>query len=97
MTSRDYRDASAIARKRRTANILAFYTPPIWPEEELPTNLTEFALKSDYYTKEELQIVQSEADTILEHIRTKQWTALVVAKTFCKASAFAQRMVILPG
>ncbi|KIW86396.1 hypothetical protein Z517_01792 [Fonsecaea pedrosoi CBS 271.37] len=92
MATRDYKEASAIARKRRAANIAAFYKTPGWNEADLPNNLTEYALKSDYYTDDERQIIQSEADVILEKIRTKQWTALEVAKAFSKASALAQEL-----
>ncbi|KIV87398.1 hypothetical protein PV11_02947 [Exophiala sideris] len=92
MASLDYQEASATARKRRAANIAAFYKPPTWKEEDLPKNLTEFSLSSGYYTNEELAIIQSEADVILEKIRTKSWTALEVAQAFCKASALAQEL-----
>ncbi|OQV06866.1 hypothetical protein CLAIMM_11381 isoform 2 [Cladophialophora immunda] len=92
MATRDYKEASAIARKRRAANIAAFYKTPGWNEADLPKNLTEYALKSDYYTDDERQIIQSEADVILEKIKTKEWTALEVTKAFCKASALAQEL-----
>lgn len=88
-----YEQASAIARKRRAASIAAFYTTPSWPEAELPANLTDFAIKSNYYTTDELKIVESEADIILENIKTRTWTSLNVAKAFCKASALAQELV----
>jgi len=65
MATHDYKEASAIARKRRAASIAAFYQTPGWNEADLPNNLTEFALKSGYYTDDELQIIQTEADTIL--------------------------------
>jgi amidase len=88
----DYKEASAIARKRRAASIAAFYQTPGWNEAELPQNLTEFALSSGYYTDDELQIIQAEADVILDKIKTKTWTALEVTKAFCKASALAQEL-----
>jgi len=92
MATHDYKEASAIARKRRAASIAAFYQTPGWNEADLPNNLTEFALKSGYYTDDELQIIQTEADTILEKIKSKTWTALEVTKAFCKASALAQEL-----
>ena len=88
----DYREASAIARKRRAASIAAFYQTPGWSEADLPQNLTDFALKSGYYTDDELQIIEAEADAILEKVKTKAWTALEVTKAFCKASALAQEL-----
>ena len=92
MATHDYKEASAAARKRRAASIAAFYQTPGWKEDDLPPNLTDFALKSDYYTDEELNIIQAEADLILDKIKTKSWTALDVAKAFCKASALAQEL-----
>lgn len=88
-----YVEASAVARKRRAASFAAFTTTPSWPEAELPANLTEFALKSGYYTPDELEIVESEADVILDKIKTRAWSSLDVAKAFCKASALAQELV----
>ncbi|KIV93944.1 hypothetical protein PV10_05115 [Exophiala mesophila] len=92
MATSDYVQASATARKRRAANISAFYKPPSWPEQDLPNNLTEFGLNSGYLTPDELEVVQSEADVILEKIKSKTWTSLHVAKAFCKASALAQQL-----
>lgn len=94
MATSDYVQASATARKRRAANISAFYKPPSWPEEHLPTNLTEFGLKSGYLTPDELEVVESEADVILQKIQSKAWTSLRVTKAFCKASALAQQLVL---
>lgn len=93
MAPLDYKEASAVARKRRAASIAAYYKTPSWSEADLPLNLTEFALKSGYYTNDELEIIQSEADVILDQVKTKAWTALEVAKAFCKASALAQELV----
>jgi len=95
MAAHDYKEASAIARKRRASSIAAFYQPPTWREEDLPQNLTNFALESGYYTSDELEIIQSDAADILSKIRTKEWTSLQVAKAFCKASALAQELVEL--
>ncbi len=93
MATLDYKEASAVARKRRAASIAAFYKTPTWNEADLPSNLTEFALNSGYYTPDELQIIQSEADVILDQIKSKAWSALDVTKAFCKASALAQDLV----
>lgn len=93
MAPHDWHEASTIALKRRAASIAAHYKTPAWSEEELPRNLTGFALQSSYYTDDEVDIIQSEADVILERVRTSTWTALKVAKAFCKASALAQELV----
>ena len=92
MAVMNYRDVSAIARKRRAANINSFYQSPKADPASLPNDLTDYALKSGYYNAHELEIIQSEAPTILQNIKTRQWTAMEVAKAFCKASAFAQEL-----
>lgn len=92
MAVQTYQEISAIARKRREANIVSYYKVPTVDEADLPNNLTEYALKSGYYTDGELQIIESEAEHILKKIATRQWTSLDVAKAFCKASAFAQEL-----
>lgn len=93
MSKGDYKEASAIAQKRRADNIAAFYKTPKFEEAELPNNLTDFALKSNYYTPEELDIIQSEADVLLERIASKKWSSVEVAKAFTKAAALAQELV----
>jgi len=92
-TTTDYKEASAIACKRRAANIAAFYKTPSWDDAQLPQNLTEYALQSGYYTTEELEIIQTEAKDLLEKIAHKRWTSLKVTQAFCKASALAQELV----
>lgn len=92
MSDGGYKEVSAIARKRRDANIKVYYQTPRVDVSQLPNNLTKYALSSDYYNAHELEIIQSEALTILENVRTQKWTALEVAKAFCKASAFAQEL-----
>jgi len=90
-----YTEISAIARKRRAANIAAFYPEMDVDEAALPNNLTEHALKSGYYTTDELEIIESEAEDILEKIRDGIWTSMEVTEAFCKASALAQQLVSL--
>lgn len=93
MATSNYKEISLIARKRRAANIGAYYTPPTTDVAQLPTNnLTEYALKSGYYNDHELEIITTEATTILQNIKARKWTALEVAQAFCKASAYAQEL-----
>ncbi|RMZ85580.1 hypothetical protein DV737_g626, partial [Chaetothyriales sp. CBS 132003] len=89
---KDYRQVAAIAVKRRADNIAAFFKPPTVQESELPNNLTEYALKSGYYTPDELDIIQSEAEVILSKIANRTWTSLAVTKAFSKAAAYAQEL-----
>ena len=89
-----YKEISAIARKRRAANIEAFYPDiPTAEEAKLPQNLRQYALSSGFYTTDELEIIQSEAEDILQKIRDGIWTAVEVTSAFCKASAYAQSLV----
>ncbi|KAK5079053.1 hypothetical protein LTR64_002526 [Lithohypha guttulata] len=90
MAGADYREISAIAHKRRAANISAYYQVPDIDLNTLPNNLTEYALKSGYYDPRELEILESDATKIVRNIADQQWTSLEVAKAFCKASAYAQ-------
>lgn len=92
MAATNYKEVSAIARKRRAANINAYYHVQHTDVASLPNNLTDYALQSGYYNTHELEIIQSEASTILQHIKTRKWSALEVARAFCKASAFAQEL-----
>ncbi|OAL18769.1 hypothetical protein AYO20_11703 [Fonsecaea nubica] len=93
MATHNYLEASAIAQERRAASIAAYYEIPAWCEERLPHNLTDFSLRpGSYYTDHEVEIIRSEANVILEKIKGKIWTALEVAKAFCKASALAQEL-----
>jgi amidase len=92
MSPQSYAEVSAIARKRRDANIAAYYKTPKVDEATLPNNLTEYALNSGYYTPDERTIIESEAETILSNISSRKWTSLVVAQAFCKASAYAQEL-----
>lgn len=89
----DYKEISAIARKRRDANIAAYYQVPKVDLDTLPNSLTDYALnQSDFYNPAELDYLQADAATILDNIAARKWTALEVAKVYCKASAFAQQL-----
>ena len=93
MTSMNYKEISAIARKRRDAVLSSFYTTQSLEESRLPNNLTEYSLKAGYYTTDEIEIIESEAEDILQKIRDRIWTSLEVIQAFCKAAALAQRLV----
>ncbi|RMZ77646.1 hypothetical protein DV738_g4254, partial [Chaetothyriales sp. CBS 135597] len=89
---KDYRQEAAIAQKRRAEAIAAYFTPPKVEESQLPNNLTEYALKSGYYTPEELEIIQTDAEDILAKIANRTWKSLTVTKAFAKAAAYAQEL-----
>ena len=93
MATKDYKEISAIAQKRRAASLEAYYQLPTVDVESLPNNLTAHAFQTDYYTNSEKQIIQTDAVSIVNNIRGKTWTAVEVTKAFCKASALAQSML----
>ena len=92
MADTDYKAISKIAQKRRATNIAVHYNTPLVEESQLPNNLTDYSLNSGYYTKTELEIIQSEASFILQKIHSQTWTSTTVAHAFCKASAYAQSL-----
>jgi amidase len=94
MGSTDYKSIAAEAQKRRDSAISSWYPDlPEIDEADLPNNLTEWAKNSKFYTIEEIEIIESEAEDILQKIRDRIWTSLEVTKAFCKASALAQKLV----
>lgn len=93
MASTNYKDISIIAQKRRDAVLSSYYSLQKVEESQLPNNLTQYSLKSGYYTTNEIEIIESEAEDILQKIRDRIWTSLEVTKAFCKAAALAQNLV----
>lgn len=94
MGSENYQTIASEAQKRRDDAIAAYYEIPEFEKEErLPKNLTEYALNSKFYSTDEREIIESEAEDILQKIRDRIWTSLEVAQAFCKAAALAQRLV----
>ena len=93
MTTANYRDIAAIARNRRDKNIAAYYQIQPVDESQLPNNLTKYSLEIGLYTFDELEIIQCEAEDILDKIRDRIWTSLEVTKAFCKAAVVAQSLV----
>lgn len=75
--------------------LASFYELPSVDEKDLPNDLTAFSFKSGWYTMEEVEILQSEAEDILQKIRDRIWTSTEVAEAFTKAAAVAQRLVSL--
>lgn len=89
----DYQEISDIARKRRDANIAAYYQISKVDLATLPNNITNYALRdSGFYSTSELDYLEADAANILQNIASRKWTALEVAKVYCKASAYAQQL-----
>ncbi|KAH8816260.1 acetamidase-like protein [Xylogone sp. PMI_703] len=88
----DYKEAAAIALKRREDAIPAEYLLKNISKADLPRNLTGIHKSSGHFTSDELQIIETEADDILSNIKTGKWTSLAVTKAFCKSAIVAQQL-----
>lgn len=75
--------------------LTSFYDLSSLDEANLPNDLTTFSLQAGLYTIDEIEILQSEAEDILQKIRHRIWTAVEVTEAFMKAAAVAQRLVSL--
>jgi amidase len=95
MMAHNYKDISSIARQRRDAALISFYDLPSIDQTNLPNDLTAFTLQSGIYGADEVEILQSEAEDILQKVRDRIWTSLEVTEAFMKAAAVAQKMVSL--
>jgi amidase len=93
--AQNYIEISSLARQRRDTVLASFYDISLIDETKLPKNLAEFSFKSGLYTVEQVEIIQSEAEDILQKIRDSIWTSKEVTEAFLKAAAIAQRMVSL--
>ena len=93
--AQNYREISAIATQRRDAALASFYDVSSTDQENLPNDLTAFTLQSGLYRADEVEILQSEAEDILQKVRDGIWTSLEVTEAFMKAAAVAQKMVSL--
>lgn len=73
--------------------LASFYDSWSIEEGNLPNDLTDYSFKSGLYTTEEVEILQSEAEDILQKIRDRIWTSIEVTEAFMKATAIAQQLV----
>lgn len=89
----NYKDIAAVALARRAAAIPQEYLLPDDSLKNLPKDLTTIPGLNSHYTVREHDIINSEAETILEKIRDRLWTAVEVTKAFCKAAAVANQLV----
>jgi len=88
-----YREIAEIALKRREDAIPKEYLLPDSALTNLPQNLTTVPRISGHFTTQELEIIETDAQDILTHIRNRKWTSLEVTKAFCKSSAVANQLV----
>lgn len=94
MASRDYKDIAADAQKRRTDALPSSYLlPNDVLESPRPRNVTSVPIDTGHYTREEIEIIHSQAEDILLKIRERIWTSLEVTTAFCKAATAAHQLV----
>ncbi|KAI9717197.1 MAG: hypothetical protein M1828_007390 [Chrysothrix sp. TS-e1954] len=91
-TKEDYKAIAAIAQKRRADAIPEHYLLPPNKLENLPRDLSTVPRESGHFTKHELEIIESDAGTLLKRIHSKTWTAVQVTEAFCKSAAVAQQL-----
>jgi amidase len=95
--ARPYHEISTIARQRRNTALASFHESFSIEKSALPNDLTAFLFNSRCYTTDEVEILQSEAEDILQKIMDRIWTAVEVAEAFMKAAAVAQQLVSVKG
>ncbi|ODH22775.1 hypothetical protein ACO22_05464 [Paracoccidioides brasiliensis] len=88
----NYKEISAIAQKRRDDALSAFFPIPDVEEESLPRDLRSYPKTSGLLTQNELDIVDADAQTLLQKIKERTLTSVDVTKAFCKAAVIAQKL-----
>lgn len=88
-----WKKESAIAQKRRQAALDAFFKVPDVEDDNLPLDLRSYPKESGLLSKEELDIVDSDAETLLHRIKHRHLTSVEVTKAFSKAAVIAQSLV----
>ncbi|KAH8601227.1 acetamidase-like protein [Bisporella sp. PMI_857] len=90
--SQHYKDIAAIAQKRREDALPKEYLLPAESLQKPPRNLTTVPKSSGHFTHEELTIMETSAEDILQKIRKRIWTSVDVTQVFCKAAVVAQQL-----
>ncbi|EEH05571.1 acetamidase [Histoplasma capsulatum G186AR] len=87
-----YKEISAIVQKRRNDSLSAFFPLTDIAEDSLPQDLRSFPKTSGLLSPEELEIVDSDAETLLQKIRERKLTSVDVTNAFCRATVIAQKL-----
>lgn len=88
-----YREIAKIAQKRRADALPKEYLLPEEALKNLPRNITNVPRTSGHFTYEELEIMETNAEDILQKIRERIWTSVEVTKAFSKAAVVAHQLV----
>ncbi|OAX79679.1 hypothetical protein ACJ72_05997 [Emergomyces africanus] len=87
-----YKEISDVAQKRRDDALSAFFPIPDITEDDLPRDLRLYPKTSGLLSTAELDIVDTDAETLLQKIKDRKLTSVEVTKAFCKASVIAQKL-----
>ncbi|KAI1915163.1 hypothetical protein LOZ61_001839 [Ophidiomyces ophidiicola] len=87
-----YKEISAIAQKRRDDALNAFFQVPDIKDEDLPQDLRSYPKTSGLLSAEELEIINSDAETLTRRIKDRTLTSVAATNAFCKAAVIAQKL-----
>ena len=90
-----YKEIAVAAQKRRDDLLPESFRLDTDQLEILPENVTTISTKIEYFTADEIEIINSRAEDILVKIRSQIFTALDVTQAFCKAAVVAHQAVWL--
>ncbi|KAK2741577.1 hypothetical protein FQN57_005560 [Myotisia sp. PD_48] len=88
----DWRKVSAISMKRRQEALDKFFPIRAPDESKLPNDLRSYMKTSRLLSRDELRIINMEAEELLSKIQRRQLTAVKVATAFSKAAVIAQNL-----
>lgn len=88
----DWQQIASIARKRRADAIPKEYLLPSEKTTNLPRDITNLPSTSGHFTHDEVEIIESEAEDIVQKIQERIWTSVEVIKAFCKAATVAHQL-----
>ncbi|TGO16687.1 hypothetical protein BTUL_0025g00420 [Botrytis tulipae] len=91
-TDQHYKEIATIAQKRRANALPKEYLLPEGFLENLPRDVTNVPRSSGHFTSEELEIIETCAEDILQKIRERIWTSVEVTKAFSKSAVVAHQL-----
>lgn len=93
LTDQHYKEIAKIAQKRRAGALPIEYLLPEESLKNLPQNVTNVPRSSGHFTHDELEIIETNAEDILQKVRERIWTSVEVTKAFSKAAVVAHQLV----
>ncbi|KAB8293930.1 hypothetical protein EYC80_009403 [Monilinia laxa] len=92
LTDRHYKEIAKVAQKRRADALPIEYLLPEEYLKNLPQNVTNVPRSSGHFTHDELEIIETNAEDILQKVRERVWTSIEVTKAFSKAAVIAHQL-----